>query len=454
MSPRAPILESAGGPADAGSCRTPDFAVSHRRRSSVFMMRCNLLCFLALGLLPLPVSAADGSKWWKGNLHTHSLWSDGDDYPEMIADWYKQRGYHFLALTEHHVMAEGQRWLNLTNNRGSGAVLARYLERFGSDWVEQRTVDGVPQVRLKPLQEFRTRLEETDRFLLIPGLEITDRHLASPIHINAANVAAVIPPQGGSNVLDVMQRNVAAVLEQRERTGQPMFPHINHPNFGWAITAEELMRLDGERFFEVYNGHPDVRNAGDESHASTERMWDIVLTWRIAILGLPPMFGLAVDDSHHYHEFAVPKSNPGRGWVMARAKSLTPESIIGALESGDFYATTGVNVSEIRRDGNHLRIAIAAEPGVTYHTEFIGTRRGFDRANEPIRNAAGDRLRVTHRYSADIGKVLAEVEGPAPSYSLTGDELYVRAKIRSSKPKSNPNRDGETEVAWIQPVLP
>jgi hypothetical protein len=415
------------------------------------------LCYLVLVLLGLPVIAASpesAPRWWKGNLHTHSLWSDGDDYPEMIADWYKQRGYQFLALTEHNVLAEGQRWFNLTNNRGGGPIFARYLERFGPDWVEQRTVDGVAQVRLKPLSEFRTRLEERDRFLLIPAMEITDRHLTAPIHINAANIAAVIAPQGGSNVLDVMQRNVNGVLEQRERTGQPMFPHINHPNFGWAITAEELMRLEGERFFEIYNGHPDVKNLGDDSHAGTERVWDILLAWRIGVLGLPAMLGLAVDDSHHYLDFAIPKSNPGRGWVMVRATNLTPESIVGALEAGDFYATTGVVLNDVRRDGDLLRVSIAAEDGVTYRTEFIGTRRGFDRANEPIRNAAGDRLRVTHRYSADIGKVLAEVTGTSPEFKLGGDELYVRAKITSSKPKTNPNRGGETEAAWVQPFLP
>ncbi|MCC7373258.1 MAG: hypothetical protein IT581_01285 [Verrucomicrobiales bacterium] len=372
----------------------------------------------------------------------------------MIADWYKQRGYQFLALTEHNALAEGQRWLSLTNSRGGGPIFARYLERFGPDWVEQRTADGVLQVRLKPLSEFRTRLEERDRFLLIPAMEITDRHLTAPIHINAANITAVVPPQGGSNVLDVMQRNVNAVLEQRERTGQPMFPHINHPNFGWAITAEELMRVEGERFFEIYNGHPDVHNLGDDSHAGVERVWDLLLAFRIGVLGLPPMLGLAVDDSHHYLDFAVPKSNPGRGWVMVRAPLLTPESIIGALEAGDFYATTGVVLNDIRRDGKTFKIEIAAEHGVTYRTQFIGTRRGFDRANEPIRNAAGDRLRVTHRYSAEIGRVLAEVDGASAHFSLNDDELYVRAKVTSSKPKTNPNREGETEVAWTQPLLP
>ena len=31
-------------------------------------------------------------RWFKGNTHTHSLWSDGNDFPEMIVDWYKKEG--------------------------------------------------------------------------------------------------------------------------------------------------------------------------------------------------------------------------------------------------------------------------------------------------------------------------------------------------------------------------
>src|SRR5687767_1959449 len=73
--------------------------------------------------------------WYKGNLHTHSLWSDGDDYPEMVADWYKRNGYHFLAISDHNVLHEGRRWLELkmpvsiggkVNHRGGGPVLEKY----------------------------------------------------------------------------------------------------------------------------------------------------------------------------------------------------------------------------------------------------------------------------------------------------------------------------------------
>jgi len=49
--------------------------------------------------------------------------------------------------------------------------------------------------------------------------------------------------------------------------------------------------------------------------------------------------------------------------------------------------------------------------------------------------------------------VLAQVEGLTPSYTFRGDEIYVRAKVISSKPKLNGYSSNEVEVAWTQPVL-
>ena len=76
------------------------------------------LAVLLLGL-PLAAPAADAPlRWWKGNLHTHSHWSDGDDYPEMIADWYKQHGYHFLALSDHNILSDHERWVSIAKSKG------------------------------------------------------------------------------------------------------------------------------------------------------------------------------------------------------------------------------------------------------------------------------------------------------------------------------------------------
>jgi len=248
---------------------------------------------------------------------------------------------------------------------------------------------------------------------------------------------------------------VDAVVAQREATRQPMFAHINHPNFRWGVTAEELMQVKRERFFEVYNGHPGVNNAGDETRLSMDAMWDAMLTRRLTELGLPVVFGVGVDDSHHYHEMAIGKSNSGRGWVMVRARHLTAESIIKAMEAGDFYATSGVTLNDVQREKNQLGVAIKAEPGVTYRTQFIGTRKGTSTASELIPPADGQPPRTLphRRYSKDIGAVLAEVEGASASYTLRGDEIYVRAKVISSKPKVNGSVAGEFETAWTQPLV-
>src|SRR5437899_8086501 len=69
-----------------------------------------------------PSFAQAQTRWWKGNLHTHSLWSDGDEYPEMVVGWYKQHGYHFLALSDHNRMLIGDKWVDAVSNKGGQEI--------------------------------------------------------------------------------------------------------------------------------------------------------------------------------------------------------------------------------------------------------------------------------------------------------------------------------------------
>ena len=419
-------------------------------------MRFAIHVILVVGLLactePDPGSepgAAPAAKWWKGNLHTHSLWSDGDDYPEQVVNWYKSRGYHFLAISDHNVLHEGDHFID-TSLRGGGEVLAAYKECF-PDWVAEKEEGGAHLVQLRTLEEYRPLFEEPGVFLLFSGEEITDGFDGKPIHVNATNIVELIGPQGGDSVRDVMQNNVDAVLEQRERTGQLMFPHINHPNYGWAIKVEDLMALRGEKFFEVYNGHPQVHNEGDDAHPSTARMWDIALAERLSA-GEPIMYGLTVDDAHVYYDLDSEHANPGRGWVMVRAAELSTDAIIRALEAGEFYGSSGVTLDDVQLSSDALSLVIDAdeEDGIDYVTQFIGTRRGYDRTTEEVH---AEDASVLFRYSETIGEVLATVPGALPSYTFRGDELYVRAKVVSSKLKNNPYKEGEYEAAWVQPVV-
>jgi hypothetical protein len=410
-----------------------------------------LMIFFIL-LIPLAAPApGQESRWLKGNTHTHSLWSDGNDFPEMIALWYREHGYDFLVLSDHNVLSQGQRWMNVRdiNRRGGHEALDKYLARLGNEWVELRGEDPNQEVRLKNLDEVR-KLVETDRFILIQGEEITDHFERRPVHTNAINLGELIEPQGGDSVREVMRRNLLAVREQAARLNRAILPHLNHPNFGYAITAEDIAHVLEEEFFEVYNGHPGVNHKGDEHHVSVERMWDIVSTIRLAELKAAPPYAVATDDSHQYHSGKQQTVTPGRGWIMVRCEALKAEPILHAMRRGDFYASSGVTLSELSFDQGRLTVAVKAEPGVKYTIEFIGTLSGFDPKVEPAQDAKGQP--VTGRYSADVGKVLRSIEGMRATYSLSGEELYVRAVVRSDQPHPNPSFEGQVTEAWTQPV--
>lgn len=358
----------------------------------------------------------------------------------MIADWYQSEGYNFLALTDHNVLSEGSRWMDYSKilQRSDDGILDRYRARFGNAWVETRGTEGEAdyQVRLKPLDEFRYLVEEHDQFILIPAEEISDRGEGKPVHINATNLAEALEPAGGDTVRQVIENNLRAILEHEKAHGREVLPHVNHPNFHYAVTAEDLASVVSERFFEVYNGHPGVNHLGDDEHPSIERMWDIINALRQTSLNVPPMMGIATDDSHEYH--GKPGSRPGRGWVMVRSQYLTPEHLIRAMKRGDFYASSGVSLDDVKYDAKSktLSLKIQSEPDTTYQTEFIATL------------AKEDGLIDEHR----IGVTVGTSGSLQPQYTLTGKELYVRAVVTSDQPPRDPSFKDQKQQAWTQPV--
>lgn len=44
--------------------------------------------------------------WLKGNLHSHSTFSDGQLTPEAMKEAYKHHGYDFLAVTDHDIYTD------------------------------------------------------------------------------------------------------------------------------------------------------------------------------------------------------------------------------------------------------------------------------------------------------------------------------------------------------------
>ena len=199
-------------------------------------------------LLAKPGSSGPTHRWYKGNTHTHTLWSDGNDFPESVVRFYKEGGWHFLVLTDHNVLSRGEKWMSVADidkrrQTLGHPTLEKYRMLFGDDWVETRKgEDGAEEVRIKPLSEFRGQFEAEEKFLLIEGEEVTDRYKGAnkshEVHMNAINLGEKIAPQGGDSVSDVIAKNLRAIREQELRLKRPILEHLNHPEL-WVVDRPE-----------------------------------------------------------------------------------------------------------------------------------------------------------------------------------------------------------------------
>lgn len=305
------------------------------------------------GTVRLP-SQGPEVQWFKGNLHSHTINSDGDSSPDAVARWYKERRYHFLALTDHNYFTDPQ---------GLNAFLGA-----------------------------------KDRFLLITGEEVTSQHGDAPIHVNAFRLQQTIEPFFAKDVLSTIQRNVDSIRDAGA------VPSLNHPQFRWAIDAATLVRVQKLGLFEVFNGHPQTNDEW-----GLEEMWDSALT------AGRELYGIAVDDAHEFKRFGPERSNPGGGWIEVRASELSEHTILGAIERGDFYASTGVKIEEMHRGSGQLSVKIEQKADRQYRTVFIGKE----------------------------GRVLARRTGVEATYRLQPGDRYARATITDSAGKK----------AWVQPVF-
>lgn len=393
------------------------------------------------------------AQWFKGNLHIHSLWSDGQQFPELAADWFKSNGYHFIAFTEHDQLQTGDRYVGAIRQISPGELIvaadliAACESRFGPSWVQRRG----DEVRLRRLDEYRHLLEEPGRFLIMTGEEITTKTADSTHYINAYNLDRAVPAQShaapSSNVIDT-------VVRAAEIAGSNVLVSFNHPNWMFNATAEDLAATESLGCMEMYTALNSCITHGDDRHVSAERVWDIVLALRLA-RGGKIMRAMASDDCHAYtliNRGQGKAAMPGRAWVQVRAAELSPRAILDAMHRGDFYNSTGVELADVQHTSDSLHVAVKPAAGVRYSIQFIGTKRDCPLDSQPVLDEHGSTLRATRQYSPQLGQVLATVHSPQATYRFTGDERYVRARVTSDRYMANPPAGREYERAWTQAV--
>lgn len=326
------------------------------------MIRIGAAVTLVFATLSIATAQPSPLRWYKGNTHTHTKNSDGDSPPADVVKWYANHKYNFLFMTDHEFLTP----------------IAPLNEQFG----------------------------KTGEFVVMQGQEVTDSFDKKPHHLNGLGISRVcMPARSVVSSAANIQANVDCI---RSAGG---VPQLNHPNFGWALTAAEIQKVGNFGLMEIHNGHPLVNNLGGGGSPGAEEIWDTLLTAGRRI------YGIADDDSHAFKQLnEIHLANPGRGWIFVRSPELTQSAILAAIERGDFYASTGVELADLRYVGKSLTVDIKEARWSKYTINFIG--RG--------------------------GRVLKTTTTEPATYTTRGNEGYVRVKIIESNGK----------MAWTQPVFP
>ena len=398
-------------------------------------------------LLALNVHAQEAN-WYRGNIHMHSYWSDGVAFPEEAIDYYRSRGYQFLCLSDHYELQVNEKnWQEVGGKKVKAEAAEQYLKAYG-DTADKKTEDGKDYLRLKTIWELKQQFDNDGKFLLIPSFELTGRIGESEVHMNAINVKATLPYKKEKTVTETVDENGKAVAAHGANT---LFM-LNHPFWRYFdIQPETLIALPQVRFYELSNGGNIF--AATPGWYSMEGFWDIVNAFRI-VAGHPPVFGVATDDTHGYK---TPEGvDTFRGWVCVRAPKLDCDTLVQAMNRGDFYSSSGVVLKDVAFDAATGTLAVQVEPKAneTYEITFTVTRADFDRTTTPLDDPAADKkpARQGLKYSDSIGVVAKKVSGTSASYTMQPDDLYVRATVTSSTKMVKPALCGPfVHTAWTQP---
>ena len=181
-------------------------------------------------------------KFWRGNLHTHSTFSDGRLPVETACQLYREAGYDFISMTDH------------------------FLQQY-----------NFPMTDTRPFRR--------DDFTTIIGAELHtgETELGSQWHILAVGLPFdFAPPAEGETGPQIAARAMEAGA----------FVAAAHPNW-YSLSETDILSLGPIHAIEVYNGVADSHNDKAESWHITD-----------VLLGKGHRyFACATDDCHFKPDF-------------------------------------------------------------------------------------------------------------------------------------------------------
>lgn len=288
-----------------------------------------------------PAFAAPG-RFFRGNLHTHSILSDGVLSPDEVCRRYQAEGYDFISLTDHFVgafdypLVDTRPYRDNTFTTLIGAELHSGVMENGELW-----------------------------HLLAVGL---------PFDFKPSNSPSFVPVKG--------QETGPEIAARAREAGA--FVAVAHPEWS-GLTINDARSIEAAHAIETYNhGCATHCDRGNGFHTL-----DLLLSEGRRL-------NLCATDDAHFDE-----PDHFGGWVMVKAEANEPEPLLEALKSGHYYSSQGPELRSIEWSDTEVTVECSAVQAVIVqgHGSAAICKRGESITRKSIRiNALADRspwMRVT-----------------------------------------------------------
>lgn len=241
---------------------------------------------------------SESGNWYKGNLHSHTVNSDGNLTPEQAVRLYRDHGYSFLCFSEHDLYTD-----------------------------------------------YREKLDCED-FIILPGLEASvilceekEPHRSKKVHhIHGILGTAAMQKAAGDRVFQqresIEPRRLYGDWDgagEAQRLcdylrGRGCITTYNHPVWS-RVLPEEFIHTKGLWALEIFN-----YNTVNESNTGSDTFcWDMMLRDGVRIPGF------ASDDNHNGGLF----DDACGGYIVVKAERLTHEDILQNMIRGNYYSSAG-----------------------------------------------------------------------------------------------------------------
>lgn len=320
-------------------------------------------------------------KYFKTNLHTHSTISDGKLTPKKLKEEYIAKGYQVISITDHNITADHS---NLCDNDFLALTgveinteFVNYQPKYSGPVYHINLISKTPNNLWSPAKAYH-QWENCQQYEEKMQFENMD---------TSCNCQAV-----------------NTIIEKANQKG--FLVMYNHPT--WSCQSyPDYASLKGLWGMEIRNTESCLLGNNDNNNS---RVFKDLLN-----LG-NKIYPIGADDTHSNKAI-------GGSWIMVGAESLNYESVIKALENGDFYMSCGPQIHSLSIKDNILTITCsdAAYINLESHVRFA---RHIEADKGSTLNEARFNISIFTEKSANDPNAYLHLTVVAPDGSYAATRAY------------------------------